>query len=299
LLDFVKSGNKRISYSASFGAITFQGDEIDKQHFDYNIKKFDAISIREDEGCELLKREFGLNSIRLIDGAFHISKEKLEEITKEYKTEEKYIAIFVFPIYKKEAWYKELVQKIQEKLNISIKEYNGKTVEEWLSYIKNAQFVIAGSYHAIVFSIIFNVPFVQIKSDLHAQSRFATLFRMLNIKDNTISRYDKNYNWNDLYVERNWKEINSLIEKEKNIAKKWMENALKKEVVNNKESDISNLIRYEIEIAKNEKPLKKTGFIRLKYNLIKILIALSFGKTKNKLKQEKEKLVHLFKKGIM
>lgn len=296
LLDFVKSGNKKISYAPSFGEPHFNGNEKEKQFFDYYIKKFDAISVREDAGTKILNDDFNVKAQRLIDGAFHIPQSMLEQMTETYKTEEKYIAVFVFGIYKNEKWYKDIIKNIQDKLKIPVKEFSGSTVEEWLAYIKNAQFVAAGSYHAIVFSIIFNVPFVQIKTDLLAQSRFETLFNIFNIEDNTINRYDLNYDYNNILINRDWDNINSKIKLYVEQAEEWMANAIKTPVAKNIEPDITHILKSEILKNNTSGNPKPTIYQTVKYYFYKIMIIFTFGNLKNNYKMRKSKLSCFFKK---
>ena len=99
---------------------------------------------------------------------------------------------------------------------------------KWLSAIKNAKFVITDSFHAVVFSTIYNVPFVQVANAVNTQSRFESLFRLLGIE---------NYSTNDLAsIDSqkiidifNWEVVNNNINKEVQKAQDWMSKAMKKE----------------------------------------------------------------------
>ena len=148
----------------------------------------------------------------------------------------------------------------------------------------------------IVFSIIFNVPFVQIKTDLLAQSRFETLFNIFNIEDNTINRYDLNYDYNNILINRDWDNINSKIKLYVEQAEEWMANAIKTPVAKNIEPDITHILKSEI--LKNNTPSnpKPTIYQTVKYYFYKIMIIFTFGNLKNNYKMRKSKLSCFFKK---
>lgn len=233
-LDFVRSCNKKISYSASFGIDNIEGSPRDLEKIYYYLAQFDGISVREDLAKVLLDKKLKLDSEVLLDGVFHISKEKLDKMTENYSSGDEYIGCFVLPYFKNEVWYNQKLKELSKKLGLPVKnlEFNAETtVEEWLAFIKNAKFLVSDSYHAIVFSIIFNVPFIQIKN-AKAQSRFESLFSLLDIKNKTVSEYNKEVFESAVDTQINWEHINNIIEKERAKAESWMKEELKKEKCN-------------------------------------------------------------------
>lgn len=223
-LGFVEKGKKRLSLSASFGVDFFYGEEDEKQNFAKLIKKFDAISVREDSGVKILKDDFGVFSTQLIDGAFFINSDVLENLTSDFgNTDDKYIAVFTLPYYKNMVWYKKYLQKISDyfKLPLKVMDFDNKiSVEKWLSFIKKSEFVVSDSYHAIIFSIIFNKPFVQLKNAL-AQSRFEALYKLLGVQACILDENIKEDNIQFFY-ENKWSSVNEKISKEIEKAEKWV-----------------------------------------------------------------------------
>ncbi|MBQ7286572.1 MAG: polysaccharide pyruvyl transferase family protein, partial [Candidatus Gastranaerophilales bacterium] len=233
-LDFVRSCNKKISYSASFGVDRVEGTLLELEKIYYYLAQFDDISVRENIATILLKNKFRLNSKMLVDGVFHIPKSKLIQMTSEYETQEEYIGCFVLPYFSNETWYQQKLQSLSSKLNLPIKtlEFNSETpVEKWLAFIKNAKILISDSYHAVVFSLIFNTPFVQIKN-AKSQTRFETLFEVFGIKNKTVSEFNQELFDVAAEADFDWENINKIIEVETQKAKNWMKNALEKEKEN-------------------------------------------------------------------
>ncbi len=233
-LNFTKPNAKRISYAASFGHVGFEG--VEKSHLDnmeFFLKYFDDISVREDSAVEMLKDNFNVSSVQLIDGAFHIPKEQLEDFCKEYDDEfnQDYILAFCLPYYEKLDKYEKDLDEISKKINLPIKKLNFDKkipVEKWLSYIKNAKFVISDSFHAIVFAIIFNVPFVQITNAQMTQSRFEGLFKKLEIKNFSTDDLSK-ISPREIIESFNWDLINFKVEAEIKRAQGWLKCAMEKE----------------------------------------------------------------------
>lgn len=226
-LDFVSNENKKIAFSASFGVDYFNGEDEEKEKFAQRIKKIDAISVREDTGIKILQNDFNTPATQIIDGAFLIPQTKLEELTITNETE-KYIGCFTLPYYKDKIWYLNHLEKISKKYGLPIKQLSfdqTTPVEEWLSFIKNSQLIISDSYHAIVFSIIFNKPFIQLQNAL-AQSRFESLYKLLNINPIVLSEESKNPDFSEI-INNNWDKVNEKIKQEVQKAEIWLINSIK------------------------------------------------------------------------
>lgn len=302
LLDFVNSDNRKISYATSFG--NNFGLENHNRYinlFKHFLPQFDSVSVREYEGIEYTK-ELNVEAERLIDSAFFIPKETLNGMAEQYKKDEEYVLYFGLPYFKDCNWDIDIAEKISKKLNVPLKKliFNHKTpVEEWLSYIKNAKYVISNSYHGLVFSIIFNVPFVQVKHS-KSQIRFETLFDILNIKNNSIGQFDE-LNFDKILKEYNWNEINSNIQKEISKAEDWLKNALEKPVKDKSQYDSLNYLftqnmlneeKYKADI----KLLANKDNIFKKYYKYKILSKILFGKKRKHYKQKQKEQKELINK---
>ncbi len=288
-LDFVKDNARKLSYAASFGAYKYESSNEDRAIFKHFINQFDAISVRESFGENILKHEFNIDSTQLIDGAFNIPMSKLIKMTNEYlPTDEKYIAYFCLPYFDLSKAEDDIADKISQKLQIPLKKIAfDKTmpVEKWLSLIKNAEFVISDSYHAIVFSIIFNRPFVQI-IQAKSQDRFDSLFNLLEIENNSIGIFEKNLDFDKIFVKRDWEKINKIIERETKRAENWMKEALNTPVKDKSSFQASNFIISKTLLDKEQLDekfyicLNKNKIIR-KYLKYKILSKILTGKKRH------------------
>ena len=288
LLDFVQNGSKRISYATSFGN---NHDLTKKELFKHFYSQFNAISVRENYATEILKSDYNIDSKTLIDGAFHIPQNLLNTMTNEYDNcykDSEYCLYFNLKNFNY-PWQRNIANKISEKLGLPLKIVNidnNMLVEEWLSLIKNAKFVMSNSYHAIVFAIRFNVPFVQLAS-ANAQDRFEMLFEFLNTPNNSIFEFDTNLDFEKIFVDRNWNDINSKIEFKIQEAEEWLKKELEQPTIDNSNHDIINyLIRQQLLNNEKEHLLKNRKKTIFKYYKYKLLSNIVFGKKKRRYKNK-------------
>jgi len=77
-------------------------------------------------------------------------------------------------------------------VNVSINQRIQPPLEQWLSGFKEVEYVIIDSFHATVFSIIFNKPFIVYANKGRCVVRFTSLLKMFEI-ENSIVTEAKNY----------------------------------------------------------------------------------------------------------
>lgn len=86
------------------------------------------------------------------------------------------------------------------------------SIEEFLSLVSSAKFVITNSFHGTVFSIIFNVSFLVIPLCGEFQSmndRIFTLLKIFRLEDRIYSTTEDFYN--QLQMNINWESVNSIL----------------------------------------------------------------------------------------
>ena len=190
---------KKISYAASFGISSIP--EMKKIYVSNELKRFKAISVREDDGKKIVENLTNRNDIEVvIDPTMLLSKNDWKEISKKPKnmTEKKYILnYFLGDISKNKA---DIINKFAEDNNyevINILDKNSKYYEcgpsEFLYLIDNAELICTDSFHSCVFSILFDKSFVVFdrENEKHQtmSSRIETLinkFKLDNRKFNGI-----------------------------------------------------------------------------------------------------------------
>lgn len=238
-LNFSYKG-KKISYAPSFG--TTDLDSFNKAKIKRCLKHFYSISVREKSSVSMLK-DIGIDSAHWVpDPTLLLDKRAYDRLLKLNDLgNNKYIFSYVLHNEKKAG--ENLLSICQKSLNITDvfnvnagvvlnqKGVKTKTVtpERWLTKIKNSNFVITNSYHACIFSIIFNIPFLFIAisgKKKGMNERVFSLFEKLGIENRIVF----NDNLSKISVlakqEMDWENINTRLSDFKEEGKDYLARCL-------------------------------------------------------------------------
>lgn len=191
-LDFAEDSKKKIAYATSTGGDDFMGSPLDKEEQAHLLRRFDAISIREENTVKLLADKYNIVSEHVLDPVFICDKEVYERCADDSKlTEKDYV--FAYLIFNKEE-NRRAAQKVADKLGkkaIIVVCNNKCTVSDWLYLIKNAAFVVTDSYHAFCFSMLLKTPFMVLRSGF-AGGRFESMTKMIGYAERftTVEKID-------------------------------------------------------------------------------------------------------------
>lgn len=173
-LRFVKSGRK-MAYAVSLGKESVSKDEI--QWIYNNVKDFDSISVREGSSKVLLEQKgipkisYVCDPVLLLDKKTYLNM----QIKPPYK---KYVAVYLVA---QSELLDELLQTLKDNYGYEIilvgaylnkckcdRQLRGVSPCEFLGLIANAEFIVASSFHATVFSHIFEKKFAIIPPNKNA-----------------------------------------------------------------------------------------------------------------------------------
>ena len=99
-----------------------------------------------------------------------------------------------------------------------------KSVEEWLSALLDADYVLTDSYHGMVFAINFNKQFVTLGNVQGGQSRFVSLLNLFNLSNRMTKDEDEILNL--MNEDINWVEVNTILEEKRTKSISFLKNAL-------------------------------------------------------------------------
>ena len=224
-LDFVPKGRIRAAYAASFATDSIEESvrDITKER----ISKLDYIGVREVSALNILENLGINNGVQVLDPVFLLDKFKWEKLTYEINNNEKYIFVYDFD-------GNELIREIAEKIakNKKLKiytvfksNYSDKVIKrmgpiDFISYIKNAEFVISNSFHGTAFSIIFEKQFAVVNRKEAINTRMRDLLSILKIENRLIS---ENYNFNNLINDVDYKEVNKYLRERLEVSKTYLD----------------------------------------------------------------------------
>lgn len=194
---------KRISYAASFGTEEWEYSEKSTRACADLIKLFDAVSVREKSGIDLCKKYLKHDAINVLDPTMLLSKNDYIQLICKRKKKREGIMCYILDEDEKKSSIVEMVKSKTElnvfKTNVSYTQLSlskrggiQPPLEYWLQAFDDADFVITDSFHACVFSIIFNKPFIVIPNITRGASRFYSLLQMFN-QEHRIVDVDKGF----------------------------------------------------------------------------------------------------------
>ena len=232
-LEYAPENKKCIAFVSSFGKKTLASDE--KEITREYLKKYDALSVREDSAAEILK-DLGYSSECLIDPTLQINKAEWQKIASPRLIKQKYLILML--LYNEDNGATDYARKIADekglklvKISWELKKHKKvdklmthRTPEDFLSLFANADFVVTNSFHGLAFSINFNRDFVVVPRK-EFNSRLESLLRLTGLESRMAfsesdaieaSRADINYD-----------NVNCILEEERARVKKFVENSIK------------------------------------------------------------------------
>lgn len=178
-LDFVLPEKKRLACSASFGTEAYEGDEQDKDALRRQLRRFDFVSVREDDGVRICREDFGVEADHLSDPVFGLPPERYERLAAgSSKNETGHLASYLL---KNDSRYGATTRFLCDRLQSPHVAMGGGSVEDWLRVLINSRFVVTDSFHCVCFALLFSKPFVAFGT-IGVNSRFHSLFREFAIE---------------------------------------------------------------------------------------------------------------------
>ena len=234
----------KMSYGTSMG-VTFdtKDDRVFSKMIQY-LKRFSAISVREEFAKELLA-EKGIEAQTVLDPVFICERKYFDELADRGSLrlpDSKYaFGYFLDPDDRKEEMLLNIANEkcdgvylatteptYQEIVRTNLHYSLEPCVEEWVSMIKNAEYVITDSFHGMCFALIYNKPFWVIydKDNWRGVKRFIDFLEKLGLISRLILN-DAEINFDN---EIDYQSINSIISDMKNNSLKWLEQAINKRI---------------------------------------------------------------------
>lgn len=198
-LSFAPKGRKKISYAASLAMPDIPKNQ--KERYRRLISTFDAVSIREKDGVELVKNLGVDDVVNVLDPVYLLKKEDWDKLAShsEFTPKEKYILVYGF---KRQKNIYEYARQLATSLNVKVYAINTNVEDYFLdidkyfwnsspntfiNLVKNAEGVITNSFHGLSFSIIYNKPFHFFTRNGKANSRMLNLLGDLKLSDRIVS----------------------------------------------------------------------------------------------------------------
>lgn len=235
-LDFGDKNIKRISYAASIGKDEFNEEE--KPVVQEYLKDLDYISVREEKAKnaveELTDKEVDL----VLDPTLLLDKEKYDKLKKKFPVKGgDYIFVHNVHLTRVDVRLNAIVEEISARTGLPVvnnrADYTFKNEigkfseggpEEFLGVIDGAKFVITNSFHATVFSIIYEKNFITVPH-FKNPDRMVNLLKSFGIENHLISDIkDIPADLNELNVD--YAKVNELRKNARIASEKYLQKAI-------------------------------------------------------------------------
>lgn len=170
---------KKISYAASFGCTTYPTKF--KHVISTLLGKFSCISVREQTGKNIID-EMGYSSWVVPDPTLLLTANDYNDTIKCDKRVSAAPFAFIYMLRGEKCtnhtkYLKSMLQIIESK---------HEDVEQWVSNIKNAKYVITNSFHCMVFCLLYHIPFSIVLKQIDLigmNDRFYTILSMCQLTE--------------------------------------------------------------------------------------------------------------------
>lgn len=248
MLSFVPNAILKMSYAASIGKHN-NFKEWFINDLDY-LKKFDAISVREKTANAFLKNR-KIESTVTLDPTLLLEKDEWNKFVNKEKLECKSPYVFTY-FLGKDKENRIIAEKTAKRNNLSIvnfahainyfrdedKDYGDYKIVEYspddfINYIANAKIIITDSFHAAVFSIIFNkefwvVPRLDDSGISSMNSRLSDLLEIYGMQERYIKTREDVENKN-MYKKINYDDVNKHLNEQRKDSIEFIVNSIHKQ----------------------------------------------------------------------
>jgi len=191
LLSFAKNDTKKMAYASSFGVskISEEWSNVVKQ----NLKDFHSLGLRENTGKEIISNILPEKSTSLVlDPVFLLDYSHWDSlISKKPMVSTKYILLYSLEDNNELNNFTQIIAKknklkivslhpIKKSCKFADVNINNAGPIEFLSLIKNAEYICTNSFHGTSFSIIFDKKFISFQHS-STGSRVSSLLKNLKI----------------------------------------------------------------------------------------------------------------------
>lgn len=185
---------KRISYGASLAIDKWTFNERETREIHELLGLFHDISVREIQGVELLRQNVNITAKWVLDPTMLLQKKDyLDLISSVEHNKDNFIFAYILD---QQTEKKRFINDLSKKMELKVFYLDDKatdphsSIEKWLSYFRDAEFIVTDSFHGTVFSIIFEKQFVCFENKHRGNSRIDSLKIITGLSDRFMHPYD-------------------------------------------------------------------------------------------------------------
>lgn len=213
-LDFCPDELIKVAYAASFGTDEWEFSSRQTKKCRTLLKKFTAVSVREFSAVAMCDKYLDVKAVRMPDPTTLLDIKEYALLCEKVEAESGVFAYIMDDSERGGMIAEKIGMSLGKKVHC-LRKIDGRAapVEEWLKNIMSADFVVTDSFHACVFAILFNKPFVCLGNKERGQSRFVSLLGEFGLQDRLLSAGDE-FRAELLTAGIDWDTINDRLDNE-------------------------------------------------------------------------------------
>ena len=151
------------------------------------VKKFSAVSVREQSSVKLVKDNLGVDAQWVLDPTMLLKKEDYLVVCKDIpQSKESFVFAYILDMTDEK---KKMVGQTAKQLGCGVKYLSSDkvkaddTIEKWLANFRDSKYIITDSYHGTVFSLIFQKEFYCFYNNYRGNARMDALKEISGLKN--------------------------------------------------------------------------------------------------------------------
>lgn len=223
---------RRISYAASFGVDDIaEYTEQDRRRAAALIRRFAAVSVREDSGVAICRDEFDMRAEQHVDPTMLLAPGRYRDLVTKAGSDPAPAAGRIL-LYRLDAHddLRRIEESVRERLAVPSLEllapqpsdeayaanpadFTMPSVEHWLAGFASADFVVTDSFHGCVFSILFNRRFLVYANRERGAARFTSLLRTFGLEHHRVDT--DTLAIDERVFHPDWQRVNAILSRER------------------------------------------------------------------------------------
>ena len=230
-----RSNAQRIAFSASFGVDYDEYSDEERAMARSLMPMFNAVSVREESGIKLCREIFGIDAVCTLDPTMLLTSEDYGNLSEEAPLSSGNLMTYILDESQRTD---EIIDNVAKERGLTPFRVNSKVeqgdnepklsnrqqppVENWLRGFRDAEYVITDSFHACVFSIIYNKPFLCIGNGFRGMARFNSLLGQFGLMDRLVSIDSDHIPSSNI----DWTKVNAILDEKRRKSLDFLRQAL-------------------------------------------------------------------------
>lgn len=229
-LGFAKNSDiLRITYAPSVALDEWPFNESTTAQLKELIKRFYAVSVREESSVKLIKDNLGVEAQWVLDPTLLLKKENYLAVCNNVPQNKKpFVFAYILDMNEDK---RQMAEKVAKEHGCSVcyltadKVKAEDTIEKWLANFRDSEFVITDSYHGTVFSLIFQKQFYTFYNTYRGNARMDSLKKLTGLEDRFLTILN-----NEIGNSIDFVEVETQINRMRGVSVKFLKEALISEI---------------------------------------------------------------------